>query len=106
MRTFSAISWRQVKYRYDIRFLLDQHSQLDFYSASLMKQWSTDRHVVPNRNIILIAFVLPLNAACLAFFVFGLTEPGTERTIYHTRHEDAYHYTTDTVCVQYVYKMK
>jgi len=113
MRTFSAISWQQqVKFRYDIRFLLDQHSQLDFYSASLLKPWSTDRHVVPHRNIILIPFVLPLSAACLAekqqkpfIFVFGLTGPGTELTIYHTRLEHAYHY-TDTVCVQYVYKIK
>jgi hypothetical protein len=50
--------------------------------------------------------------ACLAekkqqpFFLFGLTEPGTERTIYHTRLEHAYHYTTDTVCVPYVYQIK
>jgi hypothetical protein len=63
---FEAISWQQqVKYRYDIHFLLDQHFQLDFYSVSLLKQWSTDRHVTPNININLIPFV-----ACLADIVY------------------------------------
>ena len=48
---------QQVKYRYDIHFLLDQHFQLDLYSDSLLTQWSTDRHVAPNININLTPFV-------------------------------------------------
>ena len=47
-----------------IRFVLDQHSKLDFYSASSLKQQSADRHVVPLGHIILIlsqlVFVLSL----------------------------------------------
>ena len=35
---------------YDVRFALDQHVGLDFYSASSLKQQSADRHVTPLRN--------------------------------------------------------
>jgi spore coat polysaccharide biosynthesis protein SpsF (cytidylyltransferase family) len=31
----------------DVRFGLDQHAELDFYSASSLKQQSADRHVAP-----------------------------------------------------------
>ena len=57
---FSAISWReQVNFQRDddeVRFVLDQHADLDFYSAFLisLKQQSTDRHVTPLGHIILI----------------------------------------------------
>ena len=54
---FSAISWReQVNFQWDdeVRFVLDQHAELDFYRASSLKQQSTDRHVAPFRHIILI----------------------------------------------------
>jgi hypothetical protein len=41
---FSAISWReQVNFEWDDdegRFVLDQHAELDFYSASSLKQQS------------------------------------------------------------------
>jgi hypothetical protein len=54
----SAISWReQVNFQWDddeVRFVLDQHSQLDFYSASSLKQQSADRHVATLWHIILI----------------------------------------------------
>jgi len=30
----------------EVRFVLDQHAELDFYSASSLKQQSADRHVV------------------------------------------------------------
>ena len=33
----------------EVRFVLDQHSLLDFYSASSLKQQSPDRHVAPLR---------------------------------------------------------
>ena len=55
---FSAILWReQVSFQWDddeVRFVLDQHAELDFYSASSLKQQSVDRHVAPLWYIILI----------------------------------------------------
>ena len=36
------------------RFVLDQHAELDFYSASSLKQQSADRHVAPLGHIILL----------------------------------------------------
>jgi hypothetical protein len=55
---FSAISWReQVKFQWDndeVHFVLDQHPQLDYYSASSLKQQSADRHVAPLGHNILI----------------------------------------------------
>ena len=55
---FSAISWReQVNFQWDndeVHFVLDQHAELDFYSASSLKQQSTDRHVALLGHIILI----------------------------------------------------
>jgi len=54
----SAIPRReQVNFQCDndeIRFVLDQHTELDFYSASSLKQQSVDRHVAPLGHIILI----------------------------------------------------
>jgi hypothetical protein len=48
MYTFSAISSReQVNFQWDddeVRFVLDQHAESDFYSASSLKQQSADRH--------------------------------------------------------------
>ena len=58
LSNFSAISWReQVNFKWDddeVRFVLDQHAELDFYSASSLKQQSADRHVAPLWHIILI----------------------------------------------------
>jgi hypothetical protein len=55
---FSAISWReQVNFQWDddeARFVLDQHVELDLYSASSLKQQSAGRHVSPLGRIILI----------------------------------------------------
>jgi hypothetical protein len=47
---FSAISYRrQFNFQWDnddeVRFVLDHHSELDFHSASSLKQQSADRHV-------------------------------------------------------------
>jgi hypothetical protein len=39
----------------DVRFVLDQHEQLDIYNASLLKQQSADRHVATLGHIILIS---------------------------------------------------
>jgi hypothetical protein len=38
----------------DVRFVLDQHAELDLYSASSLKKQSVDRHVAPLGHIILI----------------------------------------------------
>ena len=38
----------------EVRFVLDQHAELDFYSASSLKQQSANRHVAPLGHIILI----------------------------------------------------
>ena len=55
---FSAISWReQVNFQCDddeVRFVLDQHAELDFNSTSSRKQQSADRHVAPLGHIVLI----------------------------------------------------
>jgi hypothetical protein len=54
----SAISWReQVNFQWDdddVRFVLDQYAEFDFYSASSLKQQSVGRHVAPLGQIILI----------------------------------------------------
>jgi hypothetical protein len=58
MQNFSALWWRvQVNVQWDddeVRFVLKQHAELDFYSASSLKQQSANRHVIPLRHIILI----------------------------------------------------
>ena len=55
---FSTISWReQVNFQWaddEFRFVLDPHAELDFYSASLLKQQSAGRHVATLGHIILI----------------------------------------------------
>ena len=54
----SYISWREhINFQKDddkVRFVLDQHADFDFYSASLLEQLSTDRHVVLLGHISLI----------------------------------------------------
>ena len=62
----SAISWReQVYFQWDdeVRFVLDQHAELNFYSASSLKQQSEGGHVAPLGHIILI-----LSQPVFAFF--------------------------------------
>jgi hypothetical protein len=101
----------QVNFQWDddeVRFVLDQHAELDFYSASSLKQQSAGRHVAPLGHIILIPSqpVFALSPLCCAlsgeatntnFIVFGLNRPGLEPTIYHTRGKHANHYATDAV---------
>ena len=54
----SAILWReQVNYQWDddeVRIVLDQHAELDFYSASSLKQQSASRNVTPFGHIIML----------------------------------------------------
>ena len=58
LSNFSAISCReQVNFQWDddeVRFVLDQNAELDFYSASSLKQQSVDGHAAPSEHIILI----------------------------------------------------
>ena len=55
---FFATSWReQVNFQWgddEVRFVLDQHPELDFYSTSSLKQQSVGRNVAPLEHIILI----------------------------------------------------
>ena len=53
----SAIFQEQVNFQWDdddVRYLLEQHALLHFYSASSMKQQIVDRQVASLRHIILI----------------------------------------------------
>ena len=57
---FSDIMAReQVNFQWDyddeIRFVLDQHALLDFYSASSMNHQSADSHIGPLGHVILIS---------------------------------------------------
>ena len=51
MARTSYIQWNDV----DVRFVLDQHAEFDFYCASSLKQQSGGRHAAPLGHIILIA---------------------------------------------------
>ena len=55
---FPAISWQeQVNFQLEndeVRFVQDEHVELDFYSASSLKQQSAYRHIAPLGHIILI----------------------------------------------------
>ena len=53
MPTQQFFSYIMVIFQYDdeVRFVLDQHALLDFYSASWLKQQSADRHIAPLRHI-------------------------------------------------------
>jgi hypothetical protein len=49
--------WEQVNFQWDddeVRFVLDQHAELDFNSVSSLKQQSVGRHVAPLGHNILI----------------------------------------------------
>jgi hypothetical protein len=50
--------WEQVNFQSDNdenHFVLDQHAELDFYSASSLKQQSLGRQVAPLGHIFLIS---------------------------------------------------
>ena len=63
----SAISWlEQFNFQWndvEVHFVLDQHAELDFYSANSLKQQSADTLSRFRANKSLL---FPLNAACLA----------------------------------------
>ena len=93
-------SWQeQVNIQWDdVPFVLDQHANLDFYSANSLKQQSTGRHIAPLGHIILILSQPVCREATNSnFIVFGLTRPGLEPTMYSTRGEHVNHYATDAI---------
>jgi hypothetical protein len=82
----------------DVRLVLDQHAQLNFYSASSLKQQSEGRHVASLEHIMLIPWCeLSGEATNTNCIVFGFTSQ--EPTPYQTRGEHKNHYTTDAVSV-------
>ena len=71
MSNFSATSWRkQVTFNEIMMIMsalyLSQHAELDFYSASSLKQQSSCRHVALLGHIILITRQPVLQASSLA----------------------------------------
>ena len=54
---FIVYHGEQVNFQWDddeVRFVLDQHAELDFYNAMSLKQQSAVRHMAPLGHIILI----------------------------------------------------
>ena len=105
MRTFSSISRRVIFWwddDDDVHFVLVQHAQLDFHSASSLKQQFTDRYIASPGTIILIPsqpdFALTAligKGTITNLIIFCLTRPALEPTIYPTQGKK--HYTTDAV---------
>ena len=93
----------------DVRFVLDQHVWLDFYSASSLKLQSADsmlfrslRYIIPNPRQPIFALtpqfcVISGKQQIPVLLVFGLIWPGLEPTIYRTRGEHVNYYTIDAV---------
>ena len=79
--------WEQCIFQEDddeVRFVLDQHAEFHYYSASSLKQHSADRNVAPLGHLIMIprqpvfgfsseCSVLRVEATNVSFTVFGLT---------------------------------
>ena len=93
----------------DVLFALDQHAQLDFYSASSLKQQSVDSHVAQLGHIIMIDEPTSLSSYCCVlcgeaantnFIIFGSTRFGLEPMIDCTPGEHANRYTTDAVNIK------
>ena len=102
---FQLFTWQeQVNIQWDdVLFVLDQHANLDFYSASSLKQQSAGRHVAPLGHIILILSQPVCGEATNSnFIVFGLTRPGLEPTMYCTRGEHIDHYATNAIMKEFM----
>ena len=105
MKKNSAILWReQVAFQWDddeVRFVLDQHADLNFHSASSLKQQSAGRHIAPLGHIILIpsrpVFALSEEATNTNFIVVGLIRQGFKSMIHRTGGEHANHYASDAI---------
>jgi len=92
LATFSALSWReQVNFRWDddeVRFVIDQKAELDYYSANSLEQQSADRHVAPLWHIILIPSQLVIDQkAELDFYsANSLEQQSADRHVATFRH--------------------
>jgi predicted HNH restriction endonuclease len=51
------------KYTDEVRFVLDKHAELDFYSASSLKQQTAGRHVAPLGHIGIVCDICEVNIA-------------------------------------------
>ena len=86
----------------DVRFLLDQHVELEFYSDTLQ---SASRHGFPLGTLfrflviqsLLLCWMLSGETTNTNCIVVGLTRSRLEPTMYHTRDEHVNHYNTDEV---------
>jgi len=83
-----------MRYDNDVQLVLDQHAQMNFYSASSLRQQSDGKLVASLRHIILIQSkqvfalsplycVLSGEATHIKYIVFCLTRPAFKPTIYH-----------------------
>ena len=83
---------QQINYQWDddeARFVLDQHTEFDCYSASLLTRQSRVDMSLHS------TYYADSEATHTNVIVFGLTLPVLEPTIYHTRGEPANYYTAD-----------
>ena len=102
MSNFAAISWWE-RDENDVRFILDEHTELNLYSANSLKQHSMGRHVAQLGHIILVLNqpVFALTPKCCMLgrevtnLVLGLTRLELKPMTYHTSGEYANHYTTN-----------
>jgi hypothetical protein len=53
----------------EVRFVLDQHAELDFYSTSSLKQQSAGRHVAP------LGHIIPIPSQPIFAHSFPVVEP-------------------------------
>ena len=101
---FQLFTWQeQVNIQWDdVFFVLDQHANLDFYSASSLKQQSAGRHVATLLTHYSDSEPIGLGgeATNSNFIVFGLTWQDLEPTMYCTRGEHVNHYATDAIILR------
>ena len=76
-----------------VRFVLDQHADLDFYSPSSLKQKSAGRHVAPLVFALTILwYVLSGEVTKTDCMVFGLNPTGDRsHDLSHSRREPLHH---------------
>ena len=76
----------------DVRFVLDQHTKMDLYSVSSLKQQSVRGQTCGSQQ----------RSSKCQFYSLAQTRPCFEPTIYHIRGEHANNYTTDTFICNYL----
>jgi hypothetical protein len=76
----------------EISFVLDQHAELDFYSASSLKQQSVDRHVAPLGHIIMIPSQPSLCSYSVMLHAYKLWLTITHSPIHSYDHDSHHRY--------------